>query len=124
MSRDITITVGGSARDDAAAFLDSIRRSEAGENVCRRILSFENWEALAAIMTPARFSLMKHLAAHPTRSVRALSQALGRDYRRVHDDVVALADAGLVERGDDRSVRVAVDRIKVEVQFSAAAEAA
>ena len=34
---------------------------------------------------------------HPARSIRAVSQALGRDYSNVHADLRALADAGLLD---------------------------
>jgi predicted transcriptional regulator len=37
---------------------------------------------------------------HPAPSVLALAKSLGRQYRRVHEDVEALASAGLVDKGE------------------------
>lgn len=37
-------------------------------------------------------------AVLPAVSINALAQAVGLDYRRVHDDVEALVTAGLVDR--------------------------
>lgn len=42
----LTVVIGGTAEDDAAAFLDAARRAEQGEMVgLQRVLSFESWEA-------------------------------------------------------------------------------
>ena len=50
--------------------------------------------------TPRRLELLRHLHRHPARSIRALAIALGRDYRRVHEDVEALANAGLLDKNE------------------------
>lgn len=92
------ITVGGTAEDDAAAFLEAVRRAERGEAVHERVLSFQSWEGLASVMTGERYRLLRHLHAHPEPSVSALARALGRQYRRVHEDVTVLEGAGLVVR--------------------------
>lgn len=36
----------------------------------------------------------------PARSTRALALVLGKDYRRVHEDVEALVNAGLLDRDE------------------------
>ncbi len=92
------ITVGGTAEDDAAAFLDAVGRAERGDAVDERVLSFQSWEGLASVMTGERYRLLRHLHAHPEPSVSALARALGRQYRRVHEDVTVLEGAGLVVR--------------------------
>src|SRR6266567_8633449 len=95
------IIVGGGLEEDAAAFLDAWRRAERGERVERvdeTVLAFESWEALAAVMTGERYRLLRHVHLHPEPSVSALARALGRQYRRVHADVAALEQAGLIDR--------------------------
>ena len=82
--------------------LDAVARSDAGEAVSERHLSFATWDAFAAAFSPKRLELLRHLRRHSEPSVAALARALGRDYRRVHDDVEALAAAGLVERDGGR----------------------
>jgi predicted transcriptional regulator len=47
-------------------------------------------------------------------SIRALAQALGRDYRNVHADVKALEAAGLVEN-TPKGVRADYDAIETRI---------
>lgn len=95
----LLIHVGGSFADDARRVLAAVARAEGGETVAPEShISFESWETFFRILTPSRVAVLRHIHLHRPRSVRALANALGRDYRRVHDDVVALMDAGLIER--------------------------
>lgn len=61
-------------------------------------LSFTTWESLSAVLTAKRLELLRHLHRRPAVSIAALAHDLGRDYRRVHDDVKMLTNAGLVDR--------------------------
>src|SRR5260370_16724368 len=90
------IIVGGGLEEDAGAFLDAWRRAERGERVDETVLAFESWEALAAVMTGERYRLLRHVHVHPEPSVSPLARALGRQYRRVHADVAALEQAGVL----------------------------
>jgi predicted transcriptional regulator len=45
-----------------------------------------------------------------------LAQTLGRDYRRVHEDVEALGAAGLLERDKD-GVRADYDAVDVQMRL-------
>jgi predicted transcriptional regulator len=103
---DVKVIVGGSIEDDAAAFLKAWHDAERGKKVRERVLAFESWEGLAQVMTGERYRLLRHLHGHPEPSVSALARALGRQYRRVHADVAALEQAGLV-----------ADRIGVEIRL-------
>ena len=96
----LSIHVGGSIEDIGARVLDAVRRSEAGERVSEDHLTFDSFSTLARLLTPRRLELMRYLHRHPAASVRALAQQLGRDYSRVHADVEALANAGLIDRQD------------------------
>ena len=115
---DLKVIVGGSLADDAAGFIDAWRKAERGETVADHVLAFESWEALSSVMTGERLRLLRHLHAHPEPSVSALARALGRQYRRVHDDVVALEGVGLVARADG-TVRVTADTVTAEVKLAA-----
>ena len=79
-------------------------------------LAFESWEALASVMTGERYRLLRHVHAHSEPSVSALARALGRQYRRVHADVAALEEAGLLSRAGGQ-VRTNVDRITAEIRL-------
>jgi predicted transcriptional regulator len=110
MARTHRIEIGGTAADDGAAFLAAWRRAEAGDQAQDRILAFESLDAFVALVSPERLRLLRHVRAHPEPSVSALARALHRPYRRVHGDVAALAEAGLLDRTDG-AIRAAADRI-------------
>lgn len=65
-------------------------------------LNFETPGAFFSHLTANRWAMLNELQkAGPAVSVRELARRLDRDVRRVHDDVVGLAELGLVERADD-----------------------
>jgi len=98
MSNKLQIHIGGTLRESKRRALDAVARAKRGETVIENHLTFENWESLAKVMTGKRQQLLQHLREHPAPSIRALAKSLGRDYKRVHRDVLALTFAGLVER--------------------------
>ncbi|MPZ19993.1 MAG: hypothetical protein GEV06_19065 [Luteitalea sp.] len=109
------ITVGGAIEDDASRrFLEAWHRAERGESFRERHLAFESWEALSRVLTGKRMELLRYVRRHKVTSVRALAQALGRDYRNVHADVQALTGAGLLD-ATDRGVRVDYDAIETKI---------
>ncbi len=115
MTQDVEIIVGGGMKEDSAAFLAAWKASERGEGVKpSRVLAFESWEGLSAVLTGERCRLLRHLHSHPEPSVSALARSLGRQFRRVHGDVVALEVAGLVDRSEE-GVRATSDRIHVDI---------
>lgn len=120
MTRDLQIHVGEALADFGSRFVDACRRAELGEltpETAEFHLSFESFAAFASVMTPKRLELLRHVHRHPPRSVRALAQALGRDYRRVHDDVEALAAAGLLERGPE-GPRAEYDTVRIDTTIA------
>lgn len=83
----------------AERFIQAWDKAERGEPVeAETHVTFESWPGLAAVLTPKRVELLRHLHRHPPANVAALARAVGRDYKRVRADVEALADAGLVDR--------------------------
>ena len=116
MKEKLEVHIGDALEDTGGRFIDAWRRLEKGKRVRERHLSFESLEGLLSLPTPKRWELLKYVHSHPVRSVRALSVQLKRDYRRVHDDVDALATAGLLER-DGRVVRADYDGIDSSFRF-------
>src|SRR5216110_2332515 len=110
------VIVGGELEEDAGAFLHAWHRAERGGSVDENVLAFESWEALAAVLTGERYRLLRHVHVNPEPSVSALARALGRQYRRVHADVAALEEAGLLDRSEGQ-VRAKVDRITAEIRL-------
>jgi predicted transcriptional regulator len=94
-----TIIVGGSLKDAGARVADAWRRAERGEPVePEDHVTFVSWSALASRMTDKRYELLRRLHRQPAVSVRALARDIGRDFKRVHEDVKALEAIGLIER--------------------------
>ena len=75
-----------------------------------------DWPTLRGVLTGKREALLRHLHAQPAPSLRALARALGRDYKRVHEDVAALAAAGLIRR-DGTALRAACDRVRTVIEL-------
>jgi predicted transcriptional regulator len=114
MSDELRIQVGGDLASDLAEFASAWKLGEAGDLSVQRVLSFESWDSMSAVLTGERYRLLRHVHAHPERSVNALATALKRQYRRVHDDVRILERAGLLDRSHG-DVRTTVDRLTTQV---------
>jgi predicted transcriptional regulator len=82
-------------------------------------LYFADWAALCAVLTPKRYELLRHLHRTPADSIRALARALDRDVKRVHEDVVALAELGLIERDPSGRLTMPLDAISSTIRFAA-----
>jgi predicted transcriptional regulator len=114
---NVRIHVGDSLERVGARFADAWHRMERGEDVDEKHVSFADWETMVRVLSPKRLELLRHVHQHPARNVRALAQALGRDYRRVHEDVAALAEAGLLDR-DKEGVRADYDALDVQMRVA------
>jgi predicted transcriptional regulator len=115
------IEVGGSLRDAAARFVSAWHRAEKGKRVVPEDrVTFVSWSALASVMSDKRHELLRHLHAHPEPGIRALSRALGRDYKRVYEDVKALKLVGLIEESDG-TLLADYDQIQTSIRLGDAA---
>ncbi|MBB3929099.1 putative transcriptional regulator [Kaistia hirudinis] len=101
---------------DMARALDRGERSEHGP-----VFAFESVEGLLSTLTSNRWAVLRTLRQRGPSSIRALSQALGRDYRAVHADVTALLGAALIERDADGRIFVPWTRISAEFDLESAA---
>jgi predicted transcriptional regulator len=109
------VYVGGTLEEAAKRVADVWKRAERGEHIePEDNLTFISWSSLAKVMTNKRHELLQHLHRHPAPSIRALARELGRDYKRVHDDVSAFESVGLVER-DDEGLRADYDEIRTVI---------
>jgi predicted transcriptional regulator len=115
------IFVGGTLKDAAARVINVARRADQGETIAPEDnLTFLAWSALAAVMTDKRHELLRHLHRRPAPSIRALARDLGRDFKRVHEDVTALERAGLIER-DGTGLHADYARIQATILLDATA---
>jgi len=84
-------------------------------------LTFSSPSQLFSVITPKRWELIERLQAIGPSSIRGLARALERDVKRVHEDVTALIEWGLVERTEDRKVEVPFDVIHADFDLRAVA---
>ena len=83
--------------------------------------TFSSSAQLFSVFTPKRWELIERLQKIGPSSVRGLARALGRDVRRVHDDVMAMIEWGIVERNEAGKVLVPFDVIHIDFDLKAAA---
>jgi len=113
----VQIHVGEALDDIGARAIDAWHRMERGEPVHEKHVSFETWETMVRVLSPKRLELLRHLHRQPARNIRTLAKALGRDYRRVHEDVSALEASGLLDRDKD-GLRAEYDAFEVAMRVA------
>jgi predicted transcriptional regulator len=120
MTKRVQVHVGDSLDAIGHLVVDAWHRAERGEltGVNAEVhIGFETWETMVRVLSPKRLELLRHLHRNPAKNIRALAAALGRDYRRVHEDVEALEAAGLLER-DKAGVRADYDAFDVKLRVA------
>lgn len=115
MSRSVQLHVG-SVEEMGKRFVAAWQRLERGKPVKETHLTFFSFEAMMATLSPKRLELLKHVHRHPVATVAELAKTLGRDYKRVHDDVSALAHAGLLVR-DENGIRAPYASVQATVSL-------
>ena len=117
MSETVRLHVG-SVDEMGKRFVGAWHRLERGKAVRETHLTFFSLEAMMSTLSPKRLELLKRVHRQPANTVAELAKALGRDYKRVHDDVAALAHAGLIVR-DENGIRAPYDSVQATVSFDA-----
>ncbi len=113
--------------DDAKAALEAMgrkfvkawNRGKASDPVAT--FTFSSPAQLFSVISPKRWELIEHLQKIGPQSVRGLARSLGRDVKRVHDDVISLIDWGIIERNEDGKVCVPYDVIHADFDLRAVA---
>jgi predicted transcriptional regulator len=72
------------------------------------------------VLSPKRWELVERLQALGPTSVRGLARSLERDVKRVHEDVTALCEVGLVEKTERGKVQVPFAVIEADFALRAA----
>ena len=104
----------GNIDDMGDRFVDAWKRAMTGEDVNKRHVTFSSWEAMSKAITGKRLEMLKYLRTHEEKSIRSLCHSLKRDYRRVHEDVTILRNAGLISH---ESLHVECDTIEAEINI-------
>jgi predicted transcriptional regulator len=115
--KDIDLHVGYDPTASKARVLDAIRRAEAGAVAPESHVTFESWNGLSKALSGKRLELLRHVRQQPAPTVAELARALGRDYKRVHEDVEILTTAGLLDRTQGGSVCAVYDEIRALISL-------
>ena len=83
-------------------------------------ISFATPELLWKVLTVKRWELLKAFCGAGSISIREAARRVGRDVKAVHGDVVALLNAGLLDRSDDGGIIFPYESVKVEFLLQAA----
>jgi predicted transcriptional regulator len=115
MSGTINLHVG-SVEDMGKRFIGAWHQLEQGAVVDETHLTFLDLETMVSTLSPKRLALLRHVRQQPAENVAVLAKSLGRDYKRVHEDVTVLVHAGLLER-DVQGIRAPYDSVHTEVSL-------
>ena len=95
--QDKTVTIYLSAQEAGGAAQAETYQGET--------LNFESQDVFLGRLTALRWSLMRLIMSAGEISIRESARRASRDVRRVHDDVLVLAELGLIERTASGGVR-------------------
>jgi len=114
--RTLTITVESDWRDALRA---AGKLAQAEEYQGER-LNFEAPGAFFGRLTARRWRVVQTLIGAGEISVRELARRVGRDVKRVHEDVEALTELGLIERTDKGGAICPFSEIHVDMRLEEA----
>ncbi len=117
MSETVNLYVG-SIEEMGKRFVGAWHRLEDGEEVKETHLTFFSLETMMSTLSPKRLALLRQVHRQAARTIAELAKTLGRDYKRVHDDVSVLAHAGLIVR-DENGIRAPYDSVQATVSLDA-----
>lgn len=106
----------GSLADMGKRFAQGWNRAAAGEAVDETHVTFLTIQTMLETLSPRRLDLLRHVRQHGANNVRELAQALGRDYKNVHQDVAVLEGTGLLIR-DGRKLSAPWDELQAHVSL-------
>jgi len=115
----VTIEVASRAQSDARF----IRAAQTGKSAGAYI-TFPSVEALWSTLTTKRWELVQSLCGAGSVSVREAARRVGRDVKRVHEDVQVLLGAGILDRAEDGGILFPYDAVHVDFMLRPAVLAA
>jgi predicted transcriptional regulator len=84
------------------------------------VLNFESPGHFFGQLTEKRWEIVRAAQGKGKLSVRELARAVGRDVKRVHEDVVILAELGLLERTEGGGLICPYSSMHIDMYMKAA----
>lgn len=116
MNRYLTITMDN---DWKTALRGAVQRAKA-TTYQGEVLNFESAGQFFGRLTEKRWDIVHLLQGQGELPVREVARQLSRDVKRVHEDIVTLADLGLVERTEQGGVTCPFDSVHIDMHLKAA----
>jgi predicted transcriptional regulator len=107
--------------DWKASIRSTVKRGFSSKSYRGETLAFETPAAFFGKLTERRWELVRALQGQGAMSIRELARRVARDVKRVHEDVSALIELGLIERTEDG---VTCPFARIHIDFELAAKAA
>lgn len=115
-ARDLTITM----HPNWQAGLRAAGKAAAAKDYQGEVLNFESPQHFFGQMTQKRWELLWAAQGKGALAVRELARMVARDVKRVHEDVVILANLGLLERTDNGGVMCPYASMHIDMLLKAA----
>jgi predicted transcriptional regulator len=84
------------------------------------VLNFETPAQFFGQLSEKRWAIVRAAQGKGEMSVRELARVVGRDVKRVHDDIVILAELGLLERTGAGGVTCPYSSMHIDMHMQAA----
>ena len=114
--RFLTVTL----QPDWQAGLRAAAQAAQKDSYQGEVLNFESPGHFFGQLTEKRWKLVRTAQGKGELSVRELARLVARDVKRVHEDVVALAELGLLERTESGGVLCPYTSMHIDMVLKAA----
>lgn len=116
IERYLTITL----QPDWKGALRAMAQAAKSDTYQGEVLNFESPGQFFGQLTEKRWEIVHEAQGRGELSVRELARAVGRDVKRVHEDVVILAGLGLLERTESGGVLCPYSSMHIDMYLKAA----
>jgi predicted transcriptional regulator len=114
--RYLTITL----HSDWKGALRAMSQAAKADEYQGEVINFESPGHFFGQLSEKRWDIVRAAQGKGELSVRELARAVGRDVKRVHEDVVILAELGMLERTDGGGVICPYSSMHIDMYLKAA----
>ena len=114
--RYLTITL----QPDWKAAMRAVGKTAKAKTYQGEVLNFETPAQFFGRLSEKRWNIVRAAQGKAEMSVRELARVVGRDVNRVHDDVVILAELGLLERTQTGGLTCPYTSMHIDMHLMAA----
>lgn len=114
--RYLTITL----QPDWKGALRAMAQAAKADEYHGEVLNFESPGHFFGQLSEKRWEIVRAAQGKGELSVRELARAVGRDVKRVHEDVVILAELGMLERTEGGGVICPYSSMHIDMYLKAA----